>query len=488
MAKKKNKNTTPRKVNTGTSYQAKGLSDIAPPQLDVEFGSATAGNVRELVPDLVGFQRTVTYGKMLNDAGVDMSMRATKTPVLGAEFFIDPFSSDPLDVEIGEFISANLVGGMSAPLVNSLEDILHFYEDGYSVLEPVYEMREWSPKQAQSITRPGANTKQFTMLKKLGVRHPSTIKGILYDDNGGPLSIEQGAILGDNSTKDVTIDITKLMIFTFSRRGGDLQGKSLLRTAYQHWYYKNHFYKIDAIQKERNSLGVPKGKLLPGYSPKDVAALRTLLQNLRTNENAFMLLTPNVDVEFAEVHGNIVDVMNSAEHHNMMILLNVMGQFLNLGVSGQGGGRSTASTQADLFMKSLKYIANYIADVFNMYLIPQLVVWNYPTKNFPKVRVRNIGETKDLQALASALSNLIAQGGLSVDDATEQWLRDLFDMPNYDPASPKRDTGPAANQATEPTPVGGLKEGGVQNGKPQKGDVKQGKSTGNIPPRPIGTS
>jgi hypothetical protein len=309
-----NPNPNPRKIPTGTSYQASGLTAPAPNN-ESEIGSSQPVIIREVVPQLsTPYQRSLIYGQMMNDAGVDVSMRAGKTPVLGADFFVDPYSDDPVDQEVSDFVWGNLFEGMSSPLCNSLEDILHMYEDGYAVLEKTHELREWSPK------RKGANAKNYTMLKKLALRPTNTLNGFTYDDNGGPKTVKQNAIRADGTVEQVEIDISKLVIFTFGRVGGDLTGRSLLRTAYPHWYYKTHFYKIDAIQKERHSLGVPKGKLLAGYKEADKVALRTLLANLRSNEEAFMILPPSVDVEFAEVHGNLVNVLESADHHNFMIL------------------------------------------------------------------------------------------------------------------------------------------------------------------------
>lgn len=464
-----------RKAATGTTYKATGINDpsIVQPQLDAEAGSSQPVVIRELVPELLSpSTRLITYGKMMNDASVDVSMRVAKTPILGATFFVDAYDEQPINKEIAEFVWANLGEGMSAPFLNSLEDILHFFEDGYSVLEKVYELREWTPKGANR------NTRQYTMLKKLGVRPASTIKLIEYDNNGGPTKLTQGAIQADRTTVDKPIDITKLLIFTFTRKGGDLTGKSLLRTAYPHWYYKNHFYKIDAVQKERHSLGVPRGKLLPGYNEEDKKILRLLLANMRTNEQSFIIQTPNVEIDFAEVHGQLVNVLESANHHNHMILLNVMGQFMALGLEGSSGGRATGGVQSDIYMKALKYVANYIADVINMYLIPELVVWNYPTKSFPKLKVRNIGETKDLQMLGSALANLISQGAITVDDDTENHIREIFDFPSIIPGSVTRVA--PQNPANPVQAVGKQGAAPTPQTTPQKGATKNGKGTGNM--------
>lgn len=423
----------PRKVVTGTSLEATGHAEVPQPNTQ-EQGSSyvtpTTAPPVELVPQLTNaYQRSVTFAQMQNDMGVDVSVRAWKTPVLGAEFFVDPYSDSPEDAEIAEFIDTNLQGGMDQPFLMSLQDILHLCEDGYSVLEKVYENREWTPP--VTGTSSFRNAKVFTMLKSLAFRPTTTFTDIEYDDNGRLKQITQNAVQGDKTTKEVKLTPDKLIIFTLNQKGGDITGKSILRTAYPHWYYKTHFYKVDAIQKERHGIGVPRGKLLPGYTAQDKIILANALRNLRTNEESFILQTPNVEIDFVKLEGQLVNVIESAEHHHAMILLNVMAAFLALGVQtqGSGGSRAVGSTQSDMFMKSLKFIAQYICEIINQQVIPELVVFNYKTTNFPKLRVRNIGESQDLQRLASALANLIAQGAVTMDLPTEQHFRKIFEMP-----------------------------------------------------------
>lgn len=473
MASRNSRTSVPaRKAGKSTSYTAVGL---APPDTSAELGSSQPTIIREVVPDLISpVTRRIAYASMLNDAGVDVSVRAVKTPVLGAEFFVEPYSDDPNDLLAAEFTEANLFGGMSAPFTAVIEDILRFYEDGLSVLEKVYEMRSWSPSAS------GANSKNYTMLKKLGVRPESTISGINYDNNGGVAELLQQAIQSDGSVKEVTLPIGKTMVFTFNRRGGDVRGKSILRTAYPHWYYKTHLYKIDAIQKERHALGIPKGKLLPGWNAADRNILRTLLRNLRSNEESFIIETPNVEVSFAEVKSNLVNVLESADHHNMMIMLNVMAQFL----VSTSGNRATAATQVDMFMKSLKYVANYIAEIVNMYLIPELVVYNFKTTNFPKLCVKNLGETADLQKLASAFANLLAQRAITPDLDTENFFRKTFDIPAKQPnAIP---TVAAQTGTEQPAPSNNSSNNSdpqtptpTENQPPQKGNVGNNGGQGN---------
>ena len=414
-----------RRRETGTSLDAKGSISVDPGALK-EIGSAAPNQLRDLVPAL-STRRTAykTFEDMSNnDSAVDVSLRAGKAPVMGADFFVDPFSADPVDMEIAEFVRFNLFEGMTTPFLTVMDDILRMYEFGHSILEPVYEQREWTP------LRDRANRKKFTMLRKLAVRHPTTIKEYLYDDNGGPLGIVQTAIDSTGKTKDVKIPIEKLVIFTLNRRGGDVTGKSLLRTAYKHWYYKDHLYKIDAIQKERHALGVPRVALPPGYNDADKEAAIELVKNVRANEEAGFVQPPGYVMDFVKVEGQLVDVMQSVEHHNGMIMLNVMVQFLLLGIQNAGGGgRATSGSHQNMYEKSLRSVGQLICQAINLYLIPRLVGYNYDTDRFPKLQVRNIGEGKDIQMWASAMSNMISQGGITVDDETEQWIRQQLDMP-----------------------------------------------------------
>ena len=432
----------PRSRVTGTSQEAKGAISVDSGSLK-ESGSSAAAPIRDIVTALGNPTNAARIYRQMSDGdvAVDVSLRAGKTPVLGATWFVQPSSADEVDIDIADFVRYNLLEGQSAPFLNVLEDILRMYEDGFSILEDVYEQREWVS------SRKGANRRNYTMLKKLAPRPATTIKDFVYDDNGGPVSVIQNAIRADGKTDEVTIPINKLIIFTLNRRGGDLRGKSLLRTAYRHWFYKDHFYKIDAIQKERHGTGVPYVSLPPGYQPDDKTAAFELVQNIRTNERAGFVIPPGYDMGFKKPEGEMVDVMRSIEHHNGMIMMNVMVQFLLMGIQeAGGGGRATSGSQQNMYEKSLRHVATSICQHINMYLIPRLVAYNFVTDKFPTLQVRNIGEGKDLQMWAAAMSNLIAQSAITVDEETEQWIRTQIDAPlllggRPDPVGDTTDTG-----------------------------------------------
>lgn len=430
------KSSTPTRQNTGTSYTATGAPGVDDPSKKPaslqEMGSNRGANIVDPVPALSSpVTQLRTYTSMTrDDVSVRVSLRAGKAPVLGAEWYIEPFSSDPEDLAIAEFVEFNLFNGMTTPWIKTLEQVLKMFEYGFSVFEPVWELREWAPRKST----PGANRKQYTMLRKLASRPASTISKFNYDDNGGPVEVEHNAVDANGKAKLVKIPIEKLVVFTFDQEGGDLTGNSILRSAYRNWYYKDHLYKIDAIQKERHGIGIPDIELQPGYSPADKKAAHELGSNLRTNERAYIVRTTNMKVGFAKIEGQLVEPLKSAEHHDTMIMKNIMVQFLNLGTGVEGGGsggRATGATSMDMFLKSMRHIAGNICDGTNLYLIPNLVAYNFPTDRFPKIKVRGVGETKDLQMFSAALRNLLSENAITVDEATEQWVRQQFDMPRF---------------------------------------------------------
>ena len=413
----------PRKVSRGSNLESKGTTPTDASAMK-EQGSSRPLRLPDIVPQFSNrLQQLRAFREMEDgDTTVDVSMRAINTPIMGATFFMQPFDDKPVNKDISEFCDFNIFHGAARPFILTLSDILRMFPDGWSVLEQVFETREWAPK------RSGANRKNYTMLQKLAARPALTIKDIIYDNNGGPVSIIQNAIQADGNIKEVIIKVDKLLIFTAGGIGGDLMGKSLLRTAYQPWYFKKELYKIDAIGHERNHLGIPVFTLGEGYTQDEVDEAWKLVTEMRTNEKSGVVEPPGMVFRFEKPEGQPSDIMPSIEHHDSHILLNVLAQFLMLGLTG-GGGRATSGAHVDMFQKSVRFFADYICGVFNLYCIPKLVGYNFDTDEFPQMRVRNIGETKDLQMWASSHARMVHEGVFTLDTETENFYRENMDMP-----------------------------------------------------------
>ena len=423
--KLRKKDSTPRKQIKGTSYTSGNAVETPPVSYD-EIGSQRIAAIGDPVPELSSrAQELRTYKKMTRgDVSVRSSLRAGKASILGAEFYVNAFSQDPEDQVIWEFVKDNIFYGGNLPWTKTLEGICRFIENGYSVFEDVWELREWAPRE----TGTGANRKNYTMLRKLAERPARTIADFEFDDNGGPVAVNQNAINAKGQVKKVPIPIEKCIVFTFEG-DGNIEGESILRSAYRSWFYKDKLYTIDAIQKERHGMGVPDIEVQAGATKKDKDIANEMGANLRTNEKGYIVRTPNIKVGFAELQGNPVNALESAAHHDNQIMKNILVQFINMGIESSGGGRSTGATAFDMFMKAMRYIANMICDYLNMFLIPKMVAYNFDTNRFPQLCVRNIGEVKDFQMWSAGIRNLMSANGITPDMPTEQFLRTVADMP-----------------------------------------------------------
>jgi hypothetical protein len=387
------------------------------------------------------------YNMRRQDGAIRASMRLLKTPVQGAHWFIEPFTTDDntpattQDKNIASFVADNIFERLNVPWATLLSDILLFADYGYMCFEKVYL---------------GDDPDGKLRLTKLAPRHPLDIQEWDYDQNGGPngcimysnpysgaslitpgtgmtpSGFTGGTVNGSASLpSERFIPVKKLVVFSHEPEAGDITGISVLRSAYKHWYYKDTLYKIDAIQKERHGIGIPVIKLPPGFSKEDQALADNLGRNLRTNERAHVTLPPLWDLIFAKLEGQPVDCMKSIEHHDMRIKSNVLGSFMD-------ATTGTQDSNVDIFLKSTRYLAEYICDIFNKFVIKQLVDLNFTlaknsTRGYPRLRARRIGEWEDIRTLSFAIRNLVSIDAIRPDDVMEAQLRREMDLPPADP-------------------------------------------------------
>lgn len=394
------------------------LADNAPDYRELgTTGMSSYGSIEriEYNSELRGLQGLRIYDKMRRgDAQVKATLRLVKTPVVAARWFLTPATNNKRDKKVAEFVYDCLFHRQSQSWPQLLQEILLMLDFGFYTLEKV-----WSFDPDGKVR-----------WKKLAPRHPLDIRSFEYDATGGPAGIWAMPRSLDTA-QDQFIEIDKLLVFSFDREAGNMEGLSILRSAYKHWYYKDNLYKVDAIQKERHGIGIPMIQLPQGYKASDRALAEELGRNLRTNEKAHVVLPPNWIVSTLKLEGQPVDVMKSIEHHDLMISRNILGHFIN-------ASTPTTTEQHELFLKSTRFIADVIRDVFNKYAIPELVRFNFPNlddSEMPELRVRRIGDVVDWRTISFAVRNLVGANVIQPDKDLESWFRDEMDLPLKDETS-----------------------------------------------------
>jgi hypothetical protein len=393
-----------------------------------------------------------TYDKMRRgDASVRAALRLAKTPVLAARWGVDAFDrNDAESVMHAKFIHDALFNKMTISWEQILTEAMLMLEFGWYGFEMVFDTLEWE----------GA---PHTMWKKWAPRSPLDMggDGWVYDEHGGPEGVW---MLGKEGQPDVFIEIAKMVVFTYDREANNMEGISILRSAYKHWYYKENLYKIDAIQKERHGIGVPVIKLPPGFTPTDKNLADELGRNLRTNEQAHVVLPPYWELMFAKVEGQPTNPIESIQHHDKQIAKNVLGQFVDTGAA------ASKEQEIDLFMKAIRFTADIVRATINKHAIPQLMNYNFPdVTDYPVLKARRIGEVNELRTLSFAFRNFVGANTIIPDDRLEEWVRDELDMPIPDKSTSRVEEKEEPTGGTPRDPNNEPRQSPPSNTKPTTG-------------------
>jgi len=394
-------------------------------------GNTAYGNLatKEYNSELVGWRGIKIYDQMRrSDAQVRATLRLVKTPITAAQWYIDPAGDTARDLEIAAFVEWALFKRLKTSWPKFLWEALYMLDFGFYDFEKVFAFDTWTPPKTSETARP--RKRPVVVWDDFGPRHPRTVMSWDFFDNGDVKAMIHQKITGVGETENVPIPVDRLLMFILDEEAGDPEGMSILRSAYKHWYYKENLYKIDAIQKERHGIGIPMVTLPINFTQDDKIQANKLGMNLRTNEKAHITVPPGWEVGFAELQGQPVDALESAEHHNHLLAQNILAPFLD---QNRGTGSATAGTAGDqvqMFMKSLRYVADILSETLHDDAIKELVDFNYPdVQEYPRLKYRRIGENADWRALSAALKNLVDSQLLTPDDETENHIRETFDLP-----------------------------------------------------------
>jgi hypothetical protein len=346
---------------------------------------------------LEGLTAIRTYEKMRrSDAQVAATLLACELPIRAASWDVRPASDDPEDRAIAGFVRENLFGGLEyvspsgVKTSQSWDDVLRnallMLAFGAAAHEEIYAID-------------GA----MVRLARLAPRLPLTFYRWITDTDGETLLALNQYGYRNARFESVEIPVDRLAVFTLNQEGANFFGRSMLRPAYLHWYIKHQLYKIDAIAGERNGLGIPTIEQGPGSSKEDREAAAQWVQALAAHEKTGLSLPSGWKFSLTGVAGNVRDLYNSIQHHNIEISRTALAFFMNLGLGARAGGnRSLGETQTDFFFLALQATADQIARTVTYTAIRELVDYNweglarYPQLTVANLRARNFGETLDL--------------------------------------------------------------------------------------------
>jgi hypothetical protein len=380
-----------------------------PEQLGFTGTPVFGGLLRDLGeynPQLEGLAAVRTYEKMRrSDAQVSATLLACELPIRAATWEVKPASDAPTDREIAAFVRDNLFGGLEYTSPAGVK-VSQTWDD---VLRNALLMLAFGAAAHEEIY---AVDGERIRLARLAPRLPLTFYRWITDTDGETLLALQQYGYRNAAFESVEIPADRLAVFTFNQEGANFFGRSLLRPAYMHWYIKHQLYRIDAIAGERNGLGVPSIEQGPDSSREDREAAARWVTQLAAHERTGVSLPHGWKFSLKGVEGNVRDLYNSIQHHNIEISRTALAFFMNLGLGARASGsRALGESQTDFFFLALQATADQIADTISFTTVRQLVDYNwegvgrYPQLSVANLRARSFAET--MESLAR-----LAQGGI----------------------------------------------------------------------------
>ncbi len=358
----------------------------------------------EYNPQLEGLTAIRTYEKMRrSDAQVAATLLACELPIRAANWDVLPASSDALDREIAQFVKDNLFGGLEYVSPAGVKTT-QCWDD---VLRNALLMLAFGAAAHEEIYAVDGNR---VRLARLAPRLPITFYRWITDVDGETLLALNQYGYRNSNFESVEIPADRLAVFTFNKEGANFFGRSMLRPAYMHWYIKHNLYRIDAIAGERNGLGIPTIEQGTNSSKEDRQAAASWVTQLAAHEKTGIALPAGWKLTLQGVQGQVRDLFNSIEHHNIEISRTALAFFMNLGQSSKSSGnRALGQEMTDFFFLAVQATADQIARTITATAVKRLVDYNwdgvekYPSLQASNLRARNLDQTLTaLSQLATA--------------------------------------------------------------------------------------
>ena len=373
---------------------------------------------------LAGINAIKTYEMMRrSDAQVAATLLACELPIRAATWEVLPASDRPLDREIAAFVRENLFGGLEYVSESGMKST-QCWDD---VVRNALLMLAFGASAHEELYAIDGNR---VRLARLAPRLPITFYRWITDVDGETLVALNQYGYKNASFMNVEVPADRLAIFTFNQEGSNFFGRSMLRPAYMHWYIKSQLYRIDAIAGERNGLGIPTIEQGPGASQEDREAAALWVTQLAAHEKTGLSLPNGWRFSLQGVAGQVRDLYNSIQHHNIEISRVALAFFMNLGLGARSGGnRSLGESQSDFFFLAVQATADYLTRVLNSTAVKRLVDFNWENVDlYPVVSISNLRARGFDQTLAF-LSQLAHAGVVSPSPELTQYVARELGLP-----------------------------------------------------------
>ncbi|OLT47773.1 hypothetical protein BJF87_21395 [Gordonia sp. CNJ-863] len=387
-------------------------------QYSTEFGDSGVAIFSGIISDSDEYISTLRGPALMRtieemrrgDATVKAGLIAAKAPLIAADWYAQAAGEERVDLETKALTDYTMVKVLHWKQ-RLLPEILTMLDFGFSVFEIVVDWVEF-------------NGKEYLVPVKAAYRKQTTIQS--WETADKKPGIQQLTAAG----KIVSIPDEKMASFTFQQEGDNWQGLSILRPAYGSWYYKKNLERIEALQQERQGLGVVKIKHPRSASDTMKQTARNAARNIRANEQAYIEEPEGWEIEFMDMKANTVaDPTKAIARHDRSILKSMQVQYLDIGASESSGSYSASDTQKELLQQTNQALGSQIAARINEKLVKLIVDLNFTNADYPEWTCGEIAKS-NVKEFAEVYKTLTDAKAITPSDADEDHIRTMLDLPD----------------------------------------------------------
>lgn len=418
---------------------------------------AFSGWVREEpLLELQGRQGAQKYREMGDNSPIIGALLfAIQSTMRKVEWRVIPNEDAPQGAaqEAADFLES-CMNDMSHTWTDLIIENLSALQYGYAPHEIVYKRRlgKTPPKLPNGIQQAASDYDDGLVgWRRIPIRGQDTIIQWFFTPTGSIQGVRQLPWTG--TMRDIAIE--KMLLFRPISYKNNPEGRSILRTAYQPYYYIKRLQELEAILGERMGgvpvVRIPLAMIQAAATDKKAAAsydsFKKLAVNLRIDEQMGVVLPsdtyPGVNGPSAAEQyklelvtpqgggrGSALNFEVAINRYTVNILTSVLADFLTLGHEARGT-QSLAVTKVDLFFQAVEGYLNSFADVYNRYAVERLWTLNGMDPNvMPKIEP-DLAQRVDLDVLSNFVLRL-SQAGMPMfpNEELQTFLLDAGGMPD----------------------------------------------------------
>ena len=385
----------------------------------------------EFLPKLQWPRAGAVYQEMsYNDPVVTAILLCSRQLIRNVEWSVIPASKNAADIEAAEFLQS-CMNDMSTTWSAFVDDLMSFFEYGWSYMEVVYKKRN------------GRNGKKGSSKyddnrigwRKMSGRSQTTLHSWEIDDYGSIRGMHQYT-----SNGIVFIPIERALLFRTTTARNNPEGKSFLRGAYRPWYFKKHIEEVEGIGIERDLAGLPVITAPAGLdlfdkdNPKAVETKNNalkLVSSIRRDKNEGIVLSDGWKIDLLSSNSNRQFDTNAViNRHDQRIAITMLSDIVMMG-GDKVGSFALAKTKESMLAAALDAQLANVVDILNEIAVPRLFALNsfIGLTELPKFKVTSvvIPNLTELGNFIKALSG--AKMPLFPDIDLENYLRRLVNFP-----------------------------------------------------------